>query len=209
MSQGPVQRILVWDAPLRLFHWLSVLSFVLAYATAQSERWRLLHVSAGYTLGGLVLLRLVWGLVGSRYARFRAFVRGPAAVLRYLRSLTGSNPEHHVGHNPAGALAIVLMLACGLGLLLSGWAIFNDLAGEWLAQVHAWIANALLALVLLHLGGVVTASYLHRENLLLAMLTGYKQGPPGQGIRRPGWRLAAVILLGVLGFWWLQWRAAP
>ena len=88
-------KIKVWDAPVRVFHWLMVLSFAGAYLSAESERWRLLHVTLGYTFGGLVAFRLVWGLVGTRYARFANFVRGPQAVLTYLRSLRKGQPQHH------------------------------------------------------------------------------------------------------------------
>lgn len=209
MSTESDQRILVWDVPVRVFHWLSVLSFAGAYLSAESERWRLLHVTLGYTLGGLVMFRLVWGLLGTRHARFREFVRGPAAVLRYLRSLRSGTPEHHIGHNPAGALAIVLMLASGLVLLATGWAAYNEVAGEWVAQMHELAANLMLSLVAVHLLGVASASFQHHENLVRAMLTGYKRGPAEQGVQRAWWGLAAVILLAVLAFWFLQWRSAP
>ena len=108
---APTRPILVWDAPVRVFHWLMVASFATAYLTAETERWRLLQVSAGYTLAGLVVFRLLWGLFGTRHARFVNFVRGPRAVVAYLKSLLARHPQHHVGHNPAGALAIVMMLA--------------------------------------------------------------------------------------------------
>jgi cytochrome b len=209
MSAAPDQRVLVWDAPVRVFHWLTVFSFVVAYVTADSERWRLVHVTLGYTLGALLVFRLVWGLVGTRYARFSAFLRGPSAVIRYLRSLASGRPEHHIGHNPVGAVAIVLMLVCGLALVLSGWAAYDEVAGEWVSQFHELAANGMLVLVVVHLVGVVSASVQHRENLVRAMLSGYKRGAPEQGACRSYWGLAAVILLLVLGFWWLQWRGAP
>jgi len=114
------RNVLVWDVPVRVFHWLMVLTFAGAYLTAESERWRLAHVTLGYTMGGLVAFRLVWGLIGSRHARFASFVKGPAAVVRYVRSMWGPRPEHHVGHNPAGALAIVLLLAMAVAVTASG-----------------------------------------------------------------------------------------
>jgi cytochrome b len=83
----PTTKIKVWDAPVRVFHWLLVLSFAGAYLSAEREHWRLLHITLGYSMGGLVAFRLLWGLIGSRYARFASFVRGPAAVLAYLRGL--------------------------------------------------------------------------------------------------------------------------
>lgn len=202
-------RILVWDVPTRVFHWLLALSFAGAYVTAESERWRLVHVTLGYTLGGLLVFRLLWGLVGTRHARFASFVRGPAAVLRYLRSLMSGRPEHHTGHNPAGALAIVALLALGAVLVLTGWSIYNDLGGEWLEDWHEGAANAMLAVVGLHVGAVLFSSFLHRENLVRAMFTGRKQGVPEEGIRRP-WRiLGLLLLLAVLAFWVQQWRTAP
>ncbi len=201
-------KILVWDTPVRIFHWLMVLSFVGAYLTAESERWRLVHVSLGYTLGGLVAFRILWGVVGTRYARFSSFIRGPAAVIRYGRAILENQPEHHVGHNPAGAVAIVLMLLSSIAIVASGWAIYNDLGGEWLEEVHELAGNFMLLIVGVHVAGVIAASMLHNENLVHSMVTGFKQGPPNQGIRRHWRPLALVILAAVLGFWWRQWQSA-
>lgn len=203
------KKILVWDAPVRVFHWLMVLSFAGAYLTAESERWRLVHVSLGYTLGGLVAFRLVWGLLGTRHARFSSFVRGPAAVMRYLSSMVRGQPEHHVGHNPAGALAIVLLLLLSVATVVSGWANYNDLGGHWLEELHEVMANFMLIVVGVHVAGVVVSSRLHRENLVRAMVTGRKAGAPRQGIRWSWWPLAWLLLAAVLGFWWLQWQGAP
>jgi cytochrome b len=169
-----------------VFHWLTVLSFAGAWLTAESERWRLVHVTLGYTLAGLVVFRVLWGLVGTRHARFASFVRGPAAVRRYLRSLLGGQPEHHTGHNPAGALAIVALLALALGVTATGWAGYNDVAASWTEEVHEVLANGMLALVLVHVAAVVLASRLHRENLVAAMITGHKQGSPQMPSAAPG-----------------------
>lgn len=202
-------KILVWDAPVRVFHWLMALSFAGAYLTAESERWRLVHVSLGYTLGGLVAFRVLWGVLGTRHARFAGFVRGPSAVMRYLSSIMRGRPEHHVGHNPAGALAIVLLLLLGAATVASGWANYNDLGGHWLEDLHEAVASFMLAVVGVHVAGIVLASWLHRENLVRAMLTGRKEGAPNDGIRW-AWRpLALLLLAAVLGFWWLQWQSAP
>jgi len=206
---GAASAIRIWDAPVRVFHWLLVLCFAGAYLSAESEVWRLLHVTLGYTLGGLLVFRLVWGLVGTRYARFSQFVRGPAAVMRYLRSLLQGQAEHHLGHNPAGAVAIVALLMLGLALSATGYASYNELGPEWLSELHELLANAMLLVVLGHLAGVLSASLQHRENLVRAMFTGKKRGPAGQGIARNWSALAWALLLAVLLFWWLQWRSAP
>lgn len=202
-------RVLVWDAPVRVFHWLLVLSFAGAWLTAESERWRLVHVTLGYTMAALAAFRIVWGLVGTRHARFASFVRGPRAAWQYLMALRTGRPEHHAGHNPAGALAIVALLALIGVTAASGWATYQDLGGEWLEELHEGAANALLALVGVHLAGVVVGSLVHRENLVRAMVTGRKHVPPQEGIRS-AWRSVAVLMVAAtLALWAVQWQSAP
>jgi cytochrome b len=188
---------------------MMVLSFAGAYITAESERWRLLHVTLGYTMAGLVGFRILWGLVGTRPARFSSFVRGAAAVKRYLLAILRGQPEHHVGHNPAGALAIVGMLVLTLAIAASGWSIYNEIGGDWLEEVHEFAANLMLALIGVHIAGVLLASWMHHENLSGAMIDGRKAASPEDGVRS-AWRSVAVLMLAaVLGFWWLQWQSAP
>jgi cytochrome b len=206
---GARDKVLVWDAPVRVFHWLTVLSFAGAYLTAESERWRLLHVTLGYTLGGLVAFRIVWGLVGTRHARFANFVRGPAAVWRYLKAMLRGQPEHSVGHNPAGAWAIVALLALSAFTVGTGWALFNEVGGKWLEEGHEVVANLMLAVVGIHIAGVLLASRLHHENLVGAMVTGRKPGRPEDGVRSAWRTVAALMLVAALGFWWLQWQGTP
>lgn len=201
------ERILVWDAPVRVFHWLSVLSFAGAYLSAESERWRLVHVTLGYTLVGLIAFRLIWGVVGTRYARFGNFVRGPSAVMRYVRSMLQRQPEHHIGHNPAGALAIVALLALGGLIGVTGWASYNEVGGEWISELHDLVANAMLALVGVHIAAVVLSSRMHGENLVRAMVTGYKTGALQDSARSARWLIALLIIAAVAVFWWLQWKS--
>lgn len=205
----PARRVLVWDAPVRVVHWLMVASFAAAWFTAESERWRLVHVSAGYTLAGLVAFRIVWGLVGTRHARFASFVRGPAAVMAYLRGLVSGRSAHTPGHNPAGALAILALLGGSALLTASGWALYNEVGGDWLEELHELLANGLLALVAVHVAAVIVSGRLHRENLVRAMVDGRQTGTPGDAIAR-AWRpLAVLIVAAVLGFWAWQWQGAP
>jgi cytochrome b len=208
-ASGPARKVLVWDAPVRVFHWLMVFSFAGAYLSAESERWRLLHVTLGYTMAGLLAFRVVWGLVGTRHARFSSFVRGPAAVVGYLRGLISGRPAHHVGHNPAGAIAIVALLGLTGVVAATGWATFNDLSGEWVKELHEGAANSMLAIVCLHIAGVLIGSWMHHDNLIGAMLTGRKAGRPEDAVRS-AWRSVALLMLAaVLAFWVLQWRSAP
>lgn len=196
---GAVQ-VRVWDLPTRVFHWSLAASFAGAWLTAESERWRDIHVALGYTLAGLIAFRLVWGLVGSRYARFSGFVFPPSRVVGYLKSLFTGTPEHHLGHNPAGALAIFGLLFLGVVVAASGYANYQELGGEWLEDLHEGAANAMLGLVVIHLAGVVVSSFLHRENLVRSMITGWKQGRSGEGIPHPHVLLGVGLLVAVLGF---------
>lgn len=199
------QRILVWDLPVRVFHWSMVLCFAGAWLSAESERWRLVHVTLGYTMAGLVAFRLVWGLVGTRYARFANFVRGPKAIWRYLRSLLGGEPEHPVGHNPAGGLAIVGMLLLTLLVTASGWAVYEDWGPHLLEDLHEGVAEALLVLVTVHVAGVAVASVLHHENLVTSMFTGLKRGNSQDAIRRSWGPLGALMLMALAGFLLWLW----
>ena len=199
-----MQKILVWDLPVRLGHWLMVGGFALAWLTGDSETFRLVHVIAGATVLAVATFRLPWGFIGSRYARFVDFVGGPAAVKDYSLSLLRLQPNHHVGHNPAGGWAIVLLLGLGIVTGLVGWAAYNDIGGDWLGELHEGLAVAMLTVVIVHVAGVISGSVLHGENLVRAMVNGYKQGAADAAIRsaRP---LAAALLLAWVAAtcWWI------
>ena len=196
----------VWDPLLRLFHWGLVVAFAIAWLT--SEDSQSLHRVAGYAVVGLLAFRLIWGLVGSHYARFAQFIRGPSAMLGYVGDLARGRERRYIGHNPAGAVMAVVLLMTLSGTAYTGWLLENparqavmprppqlvtqafadeegDQEGEGGAgdvggpvkEVHEALANLLLLLVALHVGGVVYASFRHRENLVRAMVTGKKRAP--------------------------------
>lgn len=199
-----MKNILVWDWPVRLGHWLMVGGFILAWLTSESETFRLVHVLSGGAVIAVALFRLPWGFIGSRYARFVDFVRGPGSVVDYLRSLIRLDPDHHTGHNPAGGWAIMLLLGLGIATGLAGWAMYNELGGDWLEELHEGLAATMLTVVFIHVAGVISGSLLHGENLVRAMITGHKQGSPEEAIpsARP---LAAIFLLAwvAAASWWL------
>jgi cytochrome b len=203
-----LEKQLIWDWPIRLFHWLLVLSFAGAWLTAESERWRLAHITFGYTMLGLVIFRLLWGVVGTRHARFTSFLRGPAAVVGYIRSLVTLRPQHYAGHNPLGALAIVVFLVLILITAGTGYLTYND-AAEWAEEMHEGAAAVMLGAVIAHIVGVTATSFLHRENLLRAMITGRKTAEPEAAIRWSFLWLGVVMIALVFGFWWMQWQSAP
>lgn len=199
-----MQKILVWDWPVRLGHWLMVGGFIVAWLTSESETFRLLHVISGATVLAVAAFRLPWGFIGSRYARFVDFVRGPRAVKDYAAGLLKLEPAHHVGHNPAGGWAIVLMLGLGILTGLSGWANYNDIGGGLLEEVHEGLAVTMLAVVAIHVAGVLTGSLMHGENLVRAMLNGRKLGMAGEAIRSARPLAGAVLLAWVaVAGWWI------
>lgn len=204
----------VTDAPTRMFHWLFALSFVGAYLTAESEHWRLLHVTLGYSFAGLLVFRVLYGLLGPRQAGLGLLWRKLGAAPAWLRSLrSGSNVNWRQGQNLAMALAVVLMLALVLPLTLSGYATYNDwgdvLGGDWLEETHELFGNAFLFVVLAHLALIALLSVLRRQNQALPMLTGRVPGSGPSPVRHNHAWLAALLLLAVLAFSAWQWQDSP
>jgi cytochrome b len=195
------KRILVWDVPTRVFHWLLVVSFAGAFLTAESERYRDIHVVLGYTLLGLIVFRLLWGFAGSRYARFRSFLFKPAEIAAYVAALAKGKPAHYAGHNPAGSVAVFALLALGIASGVTGVVVFQDAGGDAMEELHEVVSYAMLAVVGLHVLGVLVSSLLHRENLVRTMITGRKSAQPDEGIRRSHAWMGVIILAVTVAFW--------
>lgn len=164
-------QVKVWDPLVRVLHWTLAASFALAYATGEEIIG--LHELAGYAIIAIVGVRALWGLVGPEHARFDDFVPGPGRLVGYLRDLVAGRPRRYLGHNPAGGAMVVALLA-GL-LVTSASGVLTLYGGEAFEEVHEVAANVTLALVLVHIAGVITMSLLHRENLIRSMITGYKR----------------------------------
>ena len=169
--------IKVWDPFLRLFHWSLAVSFLVAWVSA--DAWDDLHIWAGYAAAGLIAFRLLWGLIGPRYARFRQFLRAPGSELRFLGAMLKGREARYIGHNPAGAAMILGLLLVMATTALTGWMYTTEAfwGVDWVEDTHEALANLLLAMVLLHIAGVILASLRHRENLVAAMVTGRKKAP--------------------------------
>jgi len=196
-----IRRILVWDVPTRVFHWLQALSFGAAYLTAFSERMRNYHVALGYILLGLLVFRLLWGFVGTRYARFRSFLFNPKEIFVYLLTMVKGKPVHYLGHNPAGSVSVWLLLGLGLFIGVTGVLALQDDASDVVVDLHGLVTNVMLGVILLHLVGVLMSSILHRENLVRAMFTGLKSAESDEGIKRSyGW-LGLLMMVAVVVFW--------
>ncbi len=199
------EKIKVWDIAIRTFHWSLVVLYVVSYLTGEDESE--LHNYAGYAVLALIAFRIVWGVIGTRHARFTDFIYGPKKTLEYARSFLTRQPAHYLGHNPLGgymavALLITLFITCwsgveyigskGQGPLATDTGVVISVAradgdeheehaegDEFWEEIHEVFANLTLFLVILHIAGVIAASLVHRENLAKAMVTGYKKQGPG------------------------------
>lgn len=192
----------VWDVSVRIFHWSLVISFAVAYVTGEESD--LIHAYAGYVVLALLCYRIVWGIVGSRYARFSSFLFGPATTISYIKNLLGGKAKRYLGHNPAGsAMVFVLLISLSItvwtGLELYATEGKGPLADnaiivigtahadghenrgnggeEFWEEFHEVASNFTLVMVFIHILGVLFSSKLHKENLVKAMITGRKRAP--------------------------------
>jgi cytochrome b len=179
------QAVLVWDFPVRVFHWLLVISFAGAWLTSDGEALQMIHYAFGYSACAIILFRIVWGIVGTRYARFTQFVKGPTETGQHIKSFLLGKHAPGLGHNPAGALVMISLMILILLIGLTGYWIVKDVLGVLMSGAHEAISNLAVGLVLLHLAAAIFMSVVQKENLVKSMFTGMKQGYPEQAIRYP------------------------
>jgi cytochrome b len=185
---NPPQEIKVWDPLVRIFHWTLVVAFTIAFVT--EEDFLGPHIWAGYLVMGLITVRIFWGFFGTYYARFSNFVYSPAVVKQYLKDTLSFRAKRYIGHNPAGGAMILLLIVSlivttvsgivvygleGEGPLMAYLSGFSEATEDLWEEVHEFFANFTVLLVLIHVGGVVFESLLHRENLVDAMISGNKR----------------------------------
>jgi len=209
--------VLVWDIPVRVFHWALVLLIAFSWLSGEME-WMVWHLYSGYTVLALVLFRIIWGIVGSTHARFADFIYGPRAVIAYIKTLPSRTAAKFAGHNPLGGISVVLIMLCllvqaGTGLfanddVLTEGPLFNHVSKElsdWLTTIHKYNFNALLTLAGLHIAAVLYYLGYKSENLIKPMITGRKQLASGMEpahARVRGVGLAAMLLaLCAAGVW--------
>jgi cytochrome b len=182
--------VFVWDLPIRLFHWLTVILVPAAYLTWRLN-WMDWHAWVGDGLLTLLLSRLLWGFFGSETARFSRFVASPRAAARHLAHILRREPDLHAGHNPAGSWMVILLLAVLIAQTLTGVYVDNDVANEgpltelsparianMMTALHDRLLwNALLAAAALHVAAILVYGLAKRHNLLLPMITGRKMLP--------------------------------
>lgn len=204
---GNDRKILVWDAPTRLFHWLVVALVIAAYVTLKLD-WMNWHAWIGDSLLALLFFRVLWGFWGSDTDRFSRFVAPPREALGHLAKMFRHEPDRQVGHNPAGGWMVLLLLVLLFGETLSGLYVANDVADEGpltelvpapiadaITALHWIFWYALLAAVTVHVLAVLVYLVAKKQNLVLPMVTGRKTLPAGVPPPRMGDTARAVLLL--------------
>ena len=194
-------RVLIWDLPTRIFHWLLTIGFVISAAISvtagEDSPLFSAHMILGIVLGVMVLLRIVWGFVGTRHARFASFLFSPVSLMKYaFGALRGSEPRS-IGHNAGSSYAIFAMLGLVLATAVTGLMISNgNEAGE---ELHEIASYSLMAVVAVHIVGVVWYSLRHKENITWSMITGHKEASAADAISssRP---IVGIVFLLFVGF---------
>lgn len=179
---APPATVPVWDPLVRLFHWS--LAGLFAFAFLSGDTLDRPHEIAGYGIAALIAIRVIWGLTGPRHARFSSFLYRPSTVAGFIRDMVGRKARRYLGHNPAGGMMVIALLVALAVISATGWMKTLDaFAGsDWIEDAHEASAFAALGLVALHVGGVITASLDHGENLVRAMITGRKRAPGSNDI---------------------------
>ena len=169
----------MWDPLVRVAHWTLVTCVLAAWLTAEleSEAGRRAHEWLGYAVLAVIALRIVWGWIGTRYARFSDFVRAPAPTMAYARLVAARAEPRYLGHNPLGGWMVIALLTMAIAAGASGWLSVTDRfwGVKWVQELHEALANTLLWLAGFDVAGVIYTSVRHRENLVRAMFTGRKR----------------------------------
>lgn len=195
---------LVYDLPIRLFHWLFAGLFATAYVIASTSRdsaifpW---HMLAGLTLVFVVIARVAWGVWGTRHARFTSFRLNPRDLARYLKGLYTGGQAAVAGHNPASSWVAILLMILALGLGVTGYLMTGSGDPEAFEDIHELLANIFLVIVVLHIAGVAAHSIRHRDGFALSMVDGRKQGiDPAEAIASPRSAVGVVFIAVVAAF---------
>ncbi|BDI03815.1 cytochrome b/b6 domain-containing protein [Sphaerotilus microaerophilus] len=173
--QDDSNSIRVWDRFVRVFHWSLVSCVLVNYFLVDDGET--LHQWIGYAASALVVMRIVWGFIGSRYARFADFFPTPARLRRHVQAIRAGRADTHPGHNPLGALMMLALMALVLALAVTGFMQTLDAfwGEEWLQELHEVIASALILLATLHAAAAIVMGRIERTNLVAAMITGVKR----------------------------------
>lgn len=201
-----MKRVLVFDVPVRMFHWLMAIFFVTAIVIANTadddSAIFSYHMMAGMMIGVLLVFRIIWGFIGSTYARFSTFMLKPSQLFGYFREVIGSKTTRYLNHNPASSFAAVLMFIAVIGLMVSGYMMVGE--GQKSAkEIHEIFAQLFVVTVIAHIIGVVYHQIRHRDGMITSMFDGKKEPVKGQHPNSSrGKGAGVVLLLIVVGFMW-------
>lgn len=198
------KRMMVWDSPIFFTHWLLAFCFVGAVLTQESEKFRLVHVTMGYTMLGIVSFRVVWGFVGSKYARFITIKPRFIRARENIQSTLNGYKEFSIGLNALGFVAAYLLMGAVLLVSASGYLVFNEIGPELISEIHEWMGNLLIAVVVVHVSSIVlNAIYqrLQKTNVEVAKKVGVLDQRA-----RPYKLVTIIILLVVVYFWGTQFE---
>lgn len=196
------KRMMVWDSPIFFTHWLLALCFLGAILTQESEKFRLVHVTMGYTMLGIVGFRVIWGFIGSKYARFTTIKPRFLRVRENIQAIFRGDKEFSIGLNALGFIAAYLLMGLVLLVSASGYLVFNEIGPELISEVHELVGNLLIAVVVVHVGSIVlNAMYqrLQKTNAEVAKSVGVLV----QRARPYKW-VTIIILSVVVYFWGIQ-----
>ncbi|MDR3413569.1 MAG: cytochrome b/b6 domain-containing protein [Formivibrio sp.] len=176
-----MNKIRVWDPLVRILHWTLVICVM---SNLMNESGHFAHRTLGLIASGVVIVRFFWGFVGPRYARFSDWFPTPSRLIPYVKALLRNEAPRHIGHNPAGAVMMLILMALVVSLGTSGYLMTTDTfyGDEWLQGLHEGLANILIGSVVLHVAAALYESWKHGENLIASMLHGKK---PRHSINKP------------------------
>jgi cytochrome b len=197
-----MKSVLIWDLPTRLFHWLLSGGFIAAafisLLLGEDSPLFPYHAIIGLTIALMVCLRVIWGVVGTRHARFGTFIFGPGAVIEYMKGTLAGGGKRYIGHNPGSAVAIFGLLALVLAMAVTG--VMLGQGNESVKEIHEILSYVTVGVVVVHVLGVAIHTIRHRENITLSMIHGKKDAEPSDAIISSAPIIAAVFLV-VTGAW--------
>lgn len=167
-----------YDLPVRIFHWAFALLFVMSFSIAKliddDSALYAYHMLSGILMVSIVILRIVWGLVGSKTSRFSSFKLRPSELIAYVKSVVSNKSKRYLGHNPASSYAAILMMIFTLGIGFSGLMMSLRINKHFFEEIHEILANGFLVVVLFHIAGVLFHQFKHNDEMIFSMFNGKK-----------------------------------
>lgn len=196
------KKIQAYDLPTRIFHWAFAGLFIIAFAIAKimddDSSLYSYHMLAGIFMSFLVFLRIIWGLLGSRYARFSSFRLSPTELINYFKSILSSKSKRYLGHNPASSYAAIIMFIFTIGLAVTGILMSKGINKHFFEEVHELCANGFMVMVIFHVVGVLYHQVKHQDGMIFSMLNGKKEEVEHSGPIETNHNIVSIILITLM-----------